>query len=176
MSTIKQFLVIDVEATCFENEPQDFISDIIEIGITSIDLSIRRIIESESILVIPTQSNISEYCTKLTGITEDDIINRGISFKEAMLYLNKKYKLQKNMWGSWGKYDDRMFIKQCERENVQYFFNNLHLNIKALFVYKYGFSSSIVKAMNFLQLPFEGRWHSGKDDSRNTARILLHLL
>ena len=80
------------------------------------------------------------------------------------------------MWASWGKFDDRLFAEQCIREQAPYPFNNLHLNIKALFVAKFGFSCSITKAAEFFDIPFEGTWHSGKDDSRNTARILLQLI
>ena len=176
MSTPKQILVIDLEATCWKSPHEAWNQEVLEIGITPIELKSRMLQESESIIVIPTTGDISDYCIELTGITDDVVLQRGISFRESMKLLNDEYSVGKNMWASWGKFDDKLIANQCLREQVGYPFSPLHLNVKALFVAKFGFSCSIKKAAEFLEIPFEGRWHSGKDDSRNTARILLQLI
>ena len=69
MSTPKLCLVIDVEATCWEGNPPSGVpvkerkNEIIEIGITPVDMSTREIGESESIIVWPTTTDISPFCT-----------------------------------------------------------------------------------------------------------------
>jgi len=183
MSTPKSILVIDLEATCWADDEKfdrgankSYLSDIIEIGITEVDVKSRQIIKSESILVTPSQSEISKFCTDLTGITDDMILERGIPFAEAIQKMRTDYRTDRNIWASWGKYDDKKFYEQCAREKISYPFNNSHLNIKALFAAKFGFNCSCPKASEFLGIEFTGRWHSGEDDSKNAAKILIDIL
>ena len=181
MSTPKKIFVIDVEATCWDNDVkfgrgvQQYVSDIIEIGITTVDLKSREIEASDSILVIPTQSEISQFCTDLTTITPELIAVEGIPFKDAMQKLHTEYKVGKNMWGSWGLYDYKALARQCEREHVPIRLNNLHLNIKALFAWQIGHSMGVGKACNYFGIEFEGTAHRGVDDSKMIAKILLKL-
>ena len=181
MSTPKKIFVIDVEATCWDNDVkfgrgvQQYVSDIIEIGITTVDLKERRIEASDSILVIPTQSEISTFCTGLTTITPELIEKEGVSFHRAMDILDDDYKVGKNMWGSWGLYDYKILARQCEREHTRIPLNNLHLNIKAMFAWQFGFSMGLGKACNYLGIKFEGTAHRGVDDSKMIAKILLEL-
>lgn len=181
MSTAKLCLVIDVEATCWAANPPsgqavaDRQNEIIEIGITPISLPDKKILDSESIIVWPTTTWISEFCTSLTSLTPDFVKDNGRSFTDAIAYIQDKYKTKRNMWGSWGKYDDQAFTRQCDRENIAYPFNNNYLNIKSAFSWKHGFSCGMAKALRILNIPMDGIHHRGVDDSRNIAKILLTL-
>jgi len=111
----------------------------------------------------------------LTTITPELIEREGTSFREAMEYIKDEYKAQKNMWGSWGLYDYKILARQCEREHVGFPFNNLYLNIKALFAWKFGQQMGVGKACKFFGIEFEGTPHRGVDDSRMIAEILLRI-
>lgn len=180
MSTPKKILVIDVEATCWENLPPNKFPDnrneIIEIGITQIDIAIRKIESSEGILVIPPTTEINEFCTKLTTITPELIAQEGISFKDAVDILLTKYKSNQNVFASWGDYDRTSFVKNCDWNKVEYPFPNMHLNVKSLFAAKYGWNGGLDKCAESMKLTFEGTHHRGVDDSRMIARILRLLL
>ena len=181
MSTPKLCLVIDVEATCWKGNPPSGVpvnerkNEIIEIGITPVSLPDQKVQESESIIVWPTTTEISEFCTELTTLTPEYVTQNGRTFGSAIYYMHSKYRTDSNIWASWGKYDDQAFTRQCEREGVRYPFNNRHLNIKALFAWKHGFSCSMAKALKYLNIPMDGTLHRGVDDSRNIAEILLTL-
>ena len=177
-----KILVIDVEATCWDNgDPaKQPINDIIEIGVTPIDITQDRPVmgESESIIVLPTATEISPFCTQLTTLTAEFVKANGRSFKDAIEYLRTKYHTDSlsTDWASWGDYDRHAFERQCQRENVAYpFADNSHSNIKALFSQKYGFRCGMDSALKKMGIILEGTHHRGIDDSRNIAKILISL-
>lgn len=175
MSTPKKIFVIDIEATCWQPKRPWQISDVIEIGVTVVDLKERRIEDSTSILIKPTQSEVSSFCTNLTTITPEMIEENGIPFYEALDILKDDYKVKKNMWASWGLYDYKQLAEQCKREQTSLPLNNLYLNVKALYAWKYGRSVGVGKACQELGIKFEGTPHRGVDDSRMIAEILLKM-
>ena len=189
MSTPKKLLVIDVEATCWKDKPPNTIeasrrkNEIIEIGITPIDLTqtdnwghIRPVIEkSVSIIVLPTTTEISEFCTELTTLTPEYVKEHGVPFWTAIARLRTEFRPDINMWASYGDYDRQAFERQCRNEGVEYPFNNNHINVKALFAFRFGGHAGTGHACKKLQLPFEGTQHRGIDDSRMIAKILLAL-
>ncbi|MFW5667426.1 MAG: exonuclease domain-containing protein, partial [Coleofasciculus sp.] len=77
---IDQILVIDVEATCWQGKPppgQE--SEIIEIGVCLLDCHSHYAVKTESILVKPERSTVSEFCTELTTLTQEQV-DQGMSF------------------------------------------------------------------------------------------------
>lgn len=189
MSTPKKVLVIDIEATCWPHEPPNMIvaekrrNEIIEIGITPINIEKKdasgRVVpvleESEAIIVLPTTTEISEFCTTLTTLTDEFVRANGVPFRDAIELLKTKYRPDVNIWASYGDYDRQAFERQCRNENVPYPFNNNHINVKAVFMKTFGESAGMSRALKMLNLPLEGTHHRGVDDSRNIAKILLAL-
>jgi inhibitor of KinA sporulation pathway (predicted exonuclease) len=172
-----QILVVDIESTCLEENKPDDINEIIEIGITPIDTKSGSILESRSIIVKPEQSKISEFCTRLTTLTQEDV-NSGMSFKDACHVLVDEYNSKKYVWSSYGNYDKKQFVTQCERENMEYPFSRVHINVKILFALKYSLRNDVgmTKALRLLDIPLIGIHHRGIDDSRNVANILSRIL
>ena len=172
-----QILVVDIESTCWEEPQADDISEIIEIGISPIDTKSGIVLESRSIIVKPEQSRVTEYCTKLTSLTQEDV-DSGISFKDACDILVNEYNSKKYIWSSYGYYDKKQFVTQCEREIIEYPFSKAHINIKLLFALKYSLKKDVgmEKALRLLDMPLIGIHHRGIDDSRNIANILSRIL
>ncbi|MFD4430477.1 DNA polymerase III, partial [Nocardia sp. NPDC058497] len=57
--------VVDVEATCWAGAaPAGQSSEIIEIGLTVVDLAARTRVSRHGILVRPARSAVSEFCTE----------------------------------------------------------------------------------------------------------------
>jgi inhibitor of KinA sporulation pathway (predicted exonuclease) len=171
-------VVVDVEATCWPKEPPPGQqSEIIEIGVAVVDLDTLEIAETGSILVKPTRSKISPFCTQLTTLTQADV-DAGVSFHEACATLQQTYHTHERAWGSWGNYDRRMFETQCASFYVDYPFSAIHVNLKSLFAEKYRLHRQIgmVRALEAVKLPLEGTHHRGGDDARNIARLLLLML
>ena len=71
-------IVIDLESTCWEGPPPEGqASEIIEIGVATVDVASLRRVEKRSILVKPTRSEISDFCTRLTTLKVDDFTGAG---------------------------------------------------------------------------------------------------
>ena len=175
---LDQILVIDLEATCWPgNPPNGQESDIIEIGLCTLDVATGRRLERTSIVVRPERSTISEYCTNLTTLTQEEV-DGGVSFQYACRLLQTQYSSKDRLWASFGDYDRRMFERECRTHNVEYPFGKGHINVKSLFAVVQGLDRELPldEAMDFLGFPLEGHHHRGEDDAWNIARILGHIL
>ncbi len=175
---LDQIIVVDIESTCWKDAPPaGEESEIIEIGICPIDISSGQRLEKESILVKPEHSKVSEFCTKLTTLTQAQV-NQGITFQQACSILKKKYLSKERVWASYGDYDRRQFERQCQSFKISYPFGTRHLNVKSLFAIIHALPQEVgmEQALELLNLPLEGTHHRGGDDAWNIAAILSELL
>lgn len=174
----KEILVIDLEATCWKERTQTRqYSEIIEIGICEINIQNLEITKSEGIIVKPTTTEISDYCTELTSITQELVDRDGISFKDACEKLRNDYESFFKPWFSYGNYDRKQFFKQCEKENIYYPLNDTHINVKSLLsIFKNQNERGMARALESLEMNLEGRHHRGVDDARNISKILISLI
>jgi len=170
-------LVIDVESTCWEqNPPKGQVSEIIEIGLCPVDVKTLTRLEKRSILVKPVLSEISPFCTQLTTLTSDMFTSAG-SLADAAKTLEDEYRSKDRLWASWGDYDRRQFERVCETLGVSYPFGTSHLNIKSLFAAANNRNEmGLGGAYKHLGKKMEGTHHRGDDDAWNIAEILCGLL
>ena len=169
--------VVDLEATCGEEIPEEN-REIIEIGITQVDRTKLKIIKSESILVIPTESFVTPFCTALTGHTQERLEKDGISFEDACQRLREEFNSWKYGWIGHGNYDMLKFSSQCRKRGVRYPFSPSYMNSGMFFALLTGRGRGpgLKKMCQMMNVPMEGKHHSGKDDSYNTAVCLIKLL
>ncbi|MET9384761.1 3'-5' exonuclease [Streptomyces sp. NPDC002928] len=174
--------VIDLEATCWDGQPPPgSVSEVIEVGLTVVDLRARERIERHRILVRPARSVVSAFCTELTGLTQDEV-GRSVGFAEACRILTERHGAGARMWASRGDYDRHQFTRQCKADAVAYPFGHPaerhHINAKALFTDAYGLRRrpGMAQALRLAGLPLEGRHHSGADDAWNIAALVLDLV
>lgn len=175
---LDQVLVVDIESTCWEGDPRPGqVSEIIEVGVCLLDPRSGERSGRESLLVRPTSSTVSAFCTRLTTLTQEQV-DRGVSFMDACNWLRKKWMGQRRTWASWGDYDRRMFERQCREREVPYPFGPTHLNVKNLFALRHHLEREIglEGSLERLGLAFEGTPHRGHDDAWNIAAVLGTLL
>jgi len=173
-----KIIIIDIEATCWRGEPPPGEqNEIIEIGVCMLDVASLQLANKRSILVKPTRSKVSAFCTKLTSITPE-MVDSGVNFADACQQLIGDYESCHRMWGSWGSYDKRMFTDQCASFFVEYPFSEHHFNVKDLFAKTINHRRKVgmMRALKLLEFTPEGTHHRGHDDAWNTARILAHML
>jgi inhibitor of KinA sporulation pathway (predicted exonuclease) len=97
--------VVDVEATCWSDQPPaGMVNEIIEVGLTVVDLKEARRVAKHSILVRPQRSTVSEFCTQLTGLTQAQI-DCGLTFAEACKQLAVAFEAGSRCWSSWSDYE-----------------------------------------------------------------------
>ena len=95
--------VIDVEATCWEGRPPPGqVHEIIEIGLTVVDLTAGKRTGRHRILVRPERSAVSGFCTALTGLTQGQV-DSGVSFAEACKVLAAQYDAGSRTWATVAK-------------------------------------------------------------------------
>jgi inhibitor of KinA sporulation pathway (predicted exonuclease) len=170
--------VVDVEATCWEGQPPaGQANEIIEIGLCVVDLDERRRVDQDRIMVRPSRSEVSAFCTELTGITPEEAA-AGSSFAEACALLERRHHSRSRPWASWGDYDRRQFERQCAATNVPYPFGSRHTNAKADYSRIHGLKRKLgmAGALEHAALPLEGRHHRGVDDAWNIAALILTML
>lgn len=170
--------IIDVESTCWQGKiPEGQASDIIEIGLCEFDVTTLESREKHSIIIKPSRSTVSKFCTELTTLTQEDVDN-GVSFEEACEILNDKFLSKRRLWGSYGDYDKKMFKRQCRDLRVAYPLGFTHINIKTLLAITKGLDREIGmgSALKMLDIPLEGTHHRGIDDAWNIGTILSQIL
>jgi len=168
-------LLIDLEATCWKGHPPEGMkSEIIEIGISAVDYKTKEIRLRDTIIVKPEYSEVSDFCTELTTLTQEYLDEHGVSFAEACKILETKFKTRDRIWMSFGNYDKNQFQKDCTNKNVKNPFGRTHINLKPLFSFAYGLNRDmgVGQALDHLGMDFEGTAHRGIDDAENIARIL----
>jgi inhibitor of KinA sporulation pathway (predicted exonuclease) len=184
-----KMMVVDLECTCFQDndldKPRGWTADkdqeIIEIGVSIVDLPYLRILDTKSFLVQP-EGPMGVFCKELTTLTHDDVKDRptlhGVLEELRAWAKENKFDIQSMPWGSWGDYDRVQFFRECIRKGLKYPFGRAHYNIKGLYsmISGQGKGFGVSKALKQIGMEFEGTPHRGVDDARMTAKILLHLL
>ncbi|MEN5309768.1 3'-5' exonuclease [Chryseobacterium cucumeris] len=176
MKTTENILIVDLEATCWENRPpRGQESEIIEIGVCIMNAKTGKISKNEGILIKPQYSKVSAFCTELTTITQNMLDHEGIMLDDAFDILRAEYDSEELTWASYGNYDLNMLQNQARRFYIDYPMSDDHINVKTLFgeihptIRK---SVGMNRALGELGMTLEGTHHRGVDDAKNIAKIL----
>ena len=176
----KAFMLIDLEATCTEDErfKATFQSEILEFGVCVLQ---GEEVHKHQIYVKPQLSAITEFCTKLTGIHNYTVKDAPYYEQacEQLAAIIASYGTDLQCWGSYGQYDINKIKNQSELFRCVNPVEGLkHMNIKTL-----AWSAANTKkapglgnALKQRGLDFEGFEHSGVDDAYNIARLVKYLL
>lgn len=174
-----KIVVVDIESTCWETKEErgEQPMEVIEIGVCILDVETFDISRKKSYIVKPQFSNISKFCTELTGYTWADV-KSGMPFENACNKLAKEYGTQNRIWASWGDYDRSHFERECRSKKAKYPFSKSHINASGLFTVMFGNKkkTSVGNALKAIGSEFVGTPHKGCDDAWNTAVILRYLL
>jgi len=182
MSTPTHYLVIDLEATCCDDDsfPRDEM-EIIEIGAIMLDAATLTPQAEFQTFVKPTRHKLlTPFCTDLTTITQADV-DPAPRFPQAILKLGEFIKSIKGsdpLFCSWGGYDRNQFRRDAQHHRVKLPLGERHMNIKEAFSRRLGESRQYGtgQALRRLGLSFTGTHHRAIDDARNIARMLPFVL
>ncbi|MET3038084.1 3'-5' exonuclease [Chryseobacterium sp. NRRL B-14859] len=176
MKTTENILIVDLEATCWENRPpRGQESEIIEIGVCIMNAKTGKISKNEGILVKPRHSKVSPFCTEITTLTQNMLDSEGILLDDAFDILRAEYDSEELTWASYGNYDLNMLQNQARRFYLDYPMSDDHINVKTLFGQVHPTirkSVGMNRALGELSFTLEGTHHRGVDDARNIAKIL----
>jgi len=178
------FMVLDFEATCQEEKTKDYVNEIIEFPVVVISAESLETVATFHHYIKPTQKPLlTAFCTDLTGIKQETV-DKGIILQEALEELHTFLVDNKLLDKSWtfvtcGDWDLRSCLKReaqtKDLELRQYMTG--YINIKSLYQQVFGHrAGGMPQMLTACGLSLDGRHHSGIDDSRNIAKILVHLL
>lgn len=180
MKNFRLVNVLDTEATCYERGifPAGEVQEIIEFGVTTVDLDKRVIVRTTSIPVVPSESGVSAYCTDLTGWTYARLARQGVAFDEALRRLSQKHGARGRLLVTDSNGDIDLLRAQCSRRGLEYPFGSDHLNVATMFALltRQTRNLPLEEMLAHFGLQFEGTAHRAGADSINIARLLLALI
>ncbi|XP_071300216.1 ERI1 exoribonuclease 2 [Agelaius tricolor] len=192
-------IVLDFEATCWGDRDRRG-PEIIEFPAVLLNTSTGAI-ESEFHMYVQPQEHpiLSEFCTELTGITQNQVdqgVPLHICLSQFMKWIQKIQKEKKIMFSTdsqsnstseakvcafvtWTDWDLGVCLHyECRRKQLRKpDILNAWIDLKATYRAFYNRKpKGLNGALQDLGIAFEGREHSGLDDSRNTARLAWRLI
>lgn len=172
-----KLIVVDLETTCTNEHGEQFQNEIIEIGLCIVDMKNLIAEKNLSLYVKPQRSEVTDFCTRLTGITPEDVKD-GLLLPEASDILINDFQTNQYVWASWGDFDRLIVNRECKQYKARFPFNRQHYNLKAWFGLTYGLPELIGldQAAKLINQPFLGEHHRGVDDARTAAQLYLNNL
>ena len=176
-------IVLDFEFTPIpkQNKHQRKIvkNELIEIGAVKLDERYQVIGEFSS-FVRPELSPLNHECSALTGITDKDLISAP-RFSEAVEQFISWIGGEDYDIYAWSEHDKEQFIGECKLKNLTDIYYDLYnkewIDLQLIYIETVGLSKaiSLQRALNSLNIFFEGSIHRAADDAYNTASILQSL-
>ena len=196
------YVVLDFEATCSNNRSEipPSLQEIIEFPSVLVDARQNppKVISEFQRYVRPVAiPTLTPFCTQLTGITQA-VVDKGVSFEEAMndhLAWLTDNGMDPHRPGNFaivtcGDWDlrsmlprqlallERQVSKQGRYQKFKPFLcYRRWVNVKGAFQDFYcAKAGGMTRMLDHLRIPLTGRHHSGIDDCRNIAKIVMRLL
>jgi len=168
-------LVVDLEATCANNDP-NFEMETIEIGACWVGVDGRVFNRFQSFVRPVANSVLTEFCSRLTGITQADV-DAAPHFPvaaDALRVFVAKHQQPNSMWVSWGEWDRKQLDRDSARHGVTAPIALKHENLKRRFAKarRIGKEVGMAKACELVGLTLAGTHHRALDDALNIARLL----
>ena len=174
-SPARPFFIVDLEATCWDDRISRTVDDMEIIEIGCVLVTQRGVILDEFWTFVRPKDEpvLSEYCTNLTGIRQEDV-DRAPTYIEAMRQLDQWMAGRLGIWGSWGNFDHRLFASMEQRyPSSSQFLSMAHVNLKRPWKStNHTRRTALRAALAHHQLAFVGSPHRGIDDARNIARLM----
>lgn len=176
MNGYRHIVVVDIEHTCTMDgsiPPEE--RETIEIGAVLIDTCSLQLVDKFSRFIRPViHPELSQFCIELTGIKQTEL-DVAAHFPEVFAHFidwlpdNSDYVL-----ATWGSYDLVQLNIDCALHGMPAFSLSTTLNLKVAFkeVRNLKKKVGLKRALEIVNLLYEGSHHRALDDAKNTARLL----
>lgn len=168
------YIIFDLEATCWETKWIDRQTEIIEIGAVKYSVYGEPIDSFQTFVKPVDYPQLSHYCTKLTGIAQEDI-NRAPTFDKVIgqfLHWAEDGGVPK-AYGAWGKYDREIIIQECNRSGLEDEWLDPYINFKRQYgdINRIRGRIGLKSALQRERIEFTGDHHRALDDALNLGKI-----
>jgi 3'-5' exoribonuclease 1 len=169
------YIILDLEATCWQEKGLKNKSEIIEIGAIKINQSQQLISQFSSFVKPSLHPVLSPFCTQLTSIQQKDM-----ELAETFPTVLRQFKEWINVEEayvlcSWGFYDKQQFKQDCLLHHLETNWLEQHISLKHQHATIKGLKKpmGMAGALYIEGLTLEGTHHRGIDDAKNIAKIFL---
>lgn len=171
------YCILDFEATCWKDKEPCEIIEFPSILYKYENNNLKFLSEFHEYVKPINDPILSDFCIKLTGITQDkindaDILNNVYErhYKWLKKYVKDNDKL---LFVTCGDFDMEFLNKEIKIKNLKFRKEYLKfINIKKEFEKFYKVKAGgMTNMLKYLNLELDGRLHSGIDDTRNIAKI-----
>ena len=169
-----QFIVLDLEATCWQGYTPDWRQEVIEIGAFKVT-SFGEAIDSFHLMVKPTEHpSLSAYCTELTGIAQQEV-EHAPQFPQAKDRFMDWIALDIDDFHlcSWGSKDALILKEECEYHHIDTDWLEEFKDIKHHYhrLKRLNYKQGLVKTLDKEGIPYEGELHRALSDAENLCRL-----
>ncbi|MEO1712210.1 MAG: 3'-5' exonuclease [Bacteroidota bacterium] len=173
------FIIYDLEATCWQGRPPRMVQETIEIGALKID-GYGEVLGIFNQFIRPKLNpQLSSYCRELTTI-EQSYIDRSDrfdlvieDFQDWIGIYEEEYLLC-----SWGSFDKKQLINDCELYHMESDWLEKHINLKRQYqeLRRLRQPRGLRAAVESEGFEFTGTHHRGIADAENLAKIFTKYL
>ena len=168
-----RYAIVDLEATCWDKNPDGLRMEIIEIGAVMLASATGPVVDEYTAFVRPAiETQLSEFCQQLTTISQDDV-DSADGFPTVFPHFMQWIGEAPFTLCSWGGYDLDQFRADCEWHTLEFpaTFES-HVNLKKVFAKQRKIRQcGMARALKIMNIPLAGQHHRGIDDARNIAEL-----
>ncbi|MFK7982147.1 MAG: exonuclease domain-containing protein [Saprospiraceae bacterium] len=168
------FIIYDLEATCWLGRPPGYVQEVIEIGAVKMN-GYGEITDKFCRFIRPVVNpTLSSFCRELTSITQQQV-NRASKFESVVEDFQDWIDIfeENYLLCSWGNFDRVALERDCERHDMDFDWLSEHINVKKQYQEIKGLTNprGLRKAVEKEGFDFTGTPHRGISDAENLAKV-----
>lgn len=172
------FIIYDLEATCWRGRPPHGANEIIEIGALKINRYGEKIGKFSRFVQPTVNPKLSYFCTELTTITQDQVDNAATFPRVIEDFKNWIELYDDYILCAWGDFDIQMIRNDCDLHQLDKEWLGSFTNLKGQYhriknVDRYTGLKTVLKKEGF---EFEGVHHRAISDAENLCKIFVKYL
>lgn len=173
------YLILDIEATCWKTMPPDPRTEIIELGAFRVN-QFGEVRGKFSRFVKPVLNpTLSDFCRELTSIEQVDV-NRARLWPDIVEEFLEWGKIdeEEHTICSWGNFDRKIMAENCVLHCLDPWWTAEHSNLKDLYMKMKRLRQPIglKKAVEREGFEFTGTHHRGISDAENLTKLFLKFM
>lgn len=169
------YIILDLEATCWEQRDAGQKNEIIEIGAVKVNEQGIATDEFARFVKPSLHPELSEFCKTLTSIRQHQVDKADLFPQVITEFIHWINPSEAYVLCSWGHYDKHQLIADCQLHQLETGWLTPHISLK----HQHGELRSLRKplgmasALRMEGLELKGTHHRGIDDARNITEIFL---
>ena len=168
------FIIYDLEATCWRGRPPGYVQETIEIGALKINRFGEPKGQFNRFIKPMVNPYLSAFCQELTSINQEQI-NRASKFPSVIEDFQDWIEIYETdyLLCSWGNFDKNALIKDCILHDIEHEWLEKHINLKRQYqeIKRLKKARGLRAAVEKEGFEFTGIHHRGIADAENLVKV-----